>query len=117
MMDEFKKCTFCGHRWQSRKDFLEDATTEMIGYQVNFDDLHLGLFLFNHLVCGTTLGIPAGVFQDLYNGPVYSERLLDTEQCPGYCVHENQLDPCPAKCECVYVREIMQTVRNWQKNV
>jgi hypothetical protein len=74
-MNEFKKCTFCGHRWQSRKDFLDDATTEMIGYQVNFDNLHLGLFLFNHLV------------------------------------------PCPAKCECVYVREIMQTVRNWQKNV
>lgn len=116
-MNEFKKCPFCRYRWQTRKDFLVDASTEMIGYQVNFDHLQLGFFLFNHLNCGTTLAIPAGVFKDLYNGPVYSERLLGTEQCPEYCVHENQLDPCPAKCECAYVREIIQKVRNWQKNV
>ena len=117
MMNEFKKCTFCGYRWQSRKDFLEDVSTEMIGYQVNFDNLRLGLFLFNHLDCGTTLGIPAGVFKDLYNGPVYSERLLESEQCPSYCLHENQLDPCPVRCECAYVREIIQIIRSWQKNV
>ena len=116
-MNEFKKCPFCRYRWQTRKDFLVDASTEMIGYQVNFDHLQLGFFLFNHLNCGTTLAIPAGVFKDLYNGPVYSERLLGTEQCPEYCVHENRLDPCPAKCECAYVREIIQIVRNWQKNV
>ena len=115
-MTEFKKCTFCGYRWPSRKDFLEDPTTNMIGYQVNFGNIHLGFFLFNHLTCGTTLGIPAGKFKDLYNGPVYSEQVLGTKQCPEYCLHENQLDPCPAKCECAYVRDIIQTVRNWQKN-
>jgi hypothetical protein len=82
-MNEFKKCTFCGHRWQSRKDFLEDASTELIGYQVNFDNLRLGFFLFNHLNCRTTFAIPAGAFKDLYNGPVYSERRKPTGTLPG----------------------------------
>jgi hypothetical protein len=114
-MNEFKKCSLCGHRWQSRNDFLKDPSTDMIGYQVNFDQLNLGLFLFNHLACRTTLAIPAGNFKDLYNGPVYSERLLGTKECQEYCLHEDQLDPCPAKCECAYVREITQVVRFWQK--
>ena len=116
-MNAFKKCTFCSHEWPSRKDFLADATTDLIGYQVNFDNINLGFFLFNHLSCGTTLGIAAEKFKDLYQGSVYKENLLGTEQCPEYCLHENRLDPCPAKCECAYVRDIIQTVRNWQKNV
>jgi hypothetical protein len=114
-MNNFKKCTFCGHLWQSRKDFLEDAATDLIGYQVNFDNLSLGFFLFNHLNCGTTLGIPAGLFKDLYNGPVFTERLTNTEKCPELCLHESELEPCPEKCECAYVREIIQAVRNWPK--
>ena len=115
-MNKFKKCTNCGHRWPSRTDFLEDVSTDLIGYQVNFDNINLGFFLFNHLSCGTTLGIPAGEFKDLYKGPVYAEQLLGTNQCPDYCLHEKKLDPCPEKCECAYVRDIIQTVRNWEKN-
>ncbi|MBW2434146.1 MAG: hypothetical protein JRF36_11125 [Deltaproteobacteria bacterium] len=114
-MNEFKKCTFCGHRWQTRKDFLEDATLDLIGYQVNFDYLHLGYFLFNHLTCGTTIGLAAGLFRDLYRGPVYEYRQTGTDKCPEYCLHEKQLEPCPAECECTYVREIIQTVRQWPK--
>lgn len=105
----------CGYQWQSRKDFLEDPTTDLIGYQVNFEQLDLGFFLFNHLECGTTLGIPAGKFKDLYHGPIFSERLTGTKDCQEYCLNKDQLDPCPAKCECAYVREIMQEVRFWQK--
>ncbi len=115
-MNEFKKCTFCSYQWQTRNDFLEDASTDLIGYQVNFDNLILGFFLFNHLTCGTTMGIAAGLFSDLHEGPVYKERLTETEQCPEYCLHENQLEPCPQKCECAYVREIIQTVRQWPKS-
>ena len=114
-MNTFKKCTFCGYQWPSRQDFLDDASTDLIGYQVNFDNINLGFFLFNHLSCGTTLGIAAEKFKDLYRGSVYAENLLGTEQCPEYCLHENRLDPCPAKCECAYVRDIIQTVRNWRK--
>ena len=36
-MNEFKKRTFCGHLWLSRKAFLGDASTDLIGYQVSFD--------------------------------------------------------------------------------
>ena len=114
-MSIFKKCTFCGHRWQTRQDFLQDSALDLIGYQVNFDNLHLGLFLFNHITCGTTLGLAAGLFGDLYEGPIYKQRQTDTEKCPGYCLHEKQLEPCPAECECAYVREIIQTVRQWPK--
>lgn len=114
-MSEFKKCTFCGHRWPTREDFLQDAATDMIGYQVNFDNLHLGYFLFNHLTCGTTLGLAAGLFRDLYDGPVYKQRKTGAQQCPEYCLHEGQLEPCPQECECAYVREIIQMVRQWPK--
>jgi hypothetical protein len=112
----FKKCTSCGHLWQLRQDFLDDPATVMVGYQVNFDQLQLGLILFNHLKCGTTLAIPAGEFKDLYNGPIYSGRLTGTEQCHEHCLHENDLEPCPEKCECAYVRDILQIVRRWPKN-
>jgi len=114
-MSDFKKCTSCSYRWHLRQDFLDDPKINMIGYQVNFDNLHLGFFLFNHLACGTTLGIPAGHFKDLHDGPVYAERLLGTKKCPEYCLHEDQLDPCPEKCECAYVRKIIQTIRDWHK--
>lgn len=117
MTQEFKKCTSCGHLWQSRKQFLEDRATDLIGYQVNFDTLSLGFFLFNHEICGTTLGIPASRFKDLYNGPVYTERFVNTEQCPQYCLHQNELKPCPLQCECAWVREVIQVVRHWPKNV
>jgi hypothetical protein len=114
-MKEFKKCTFCGHRWPTRKDFMEDATLDLIGYQVNFDNLNLGYFLFNHLTCGTTIGLAAGLFRDLYEGPIFQQRQTGTEHCPDYCLHEKQLAACPAECECAYVREIIQTVRQWPK--
>ena len=114
-MNDFKKCTFCRYQWYTREDFLKDPSLDLIGYQVNFENLSLGLFLFNHLSCGTTIGIAAGLFRDLYEGPVYQQRQTATEQCPEYCLREKQLQPCPAECECAYVREIIQTVRQWPK--
>jgi hypothetical protein len=86
----------------------------MIGYQVNFEDLKAGLFLFNHS-CGTTLSVAAEEFQDFYDGPMFVERLDGTSECGGYCVHERDLRPCPASCECAYVREIMQVILKWPK--
>jgi hypothetical protein len=86
----------------------------MIGYQPLFEKLTAGLFLFNHS-CGTTLATPAEAFQDLYDGPIFTERLNGTEECGGHCLHEDDLGPCPAKCECAYVREIMQVILNWPK--
>ncbi len=86
----------------------------MIGYQVNFDELMAGMFLFNH-VCGTSLAISADDFRDLYDGPMFTEKLNGTDTCDGYCLHESDLRPCPAKCECAYVREIVQLILKWPK--
>jgi hypothetical protein len=115
-MSVFKKCTCCNHPWFSRDEFLEDRKLHLVGYQVNFGELELGYFLFNHLTCLSTIAVPAGMFRDLYDGPVFSERKTDTENCPGYCGDRDILDPCDQECECAYVREIIQVVQNWPKN-
>jgi hypothetical protein len=113
--DSVKQCTCCGHVWRTRDAFLGDPQLELVGYQAEFDDLLLGLLLFNHLACGSTIAVPAELFGDLYEGPVYSQRATGTAECPGYCLRQSELMPCPAKCECAYVREILQIVRRWPK--
>ena len=110
----FKKCPNCGFEWSSRRDFLDDPRLEIIGYQAQLEELTAGIFLFNHS-CHGTLGIPAGCFEDLYSGPIFTPRATNTEECPGHCLQECDLDPCPVQCECAYVREIIQIIRNWPK--
>lgn len=93
-------------------DFLNDPGLKPIGYQANFEALTAGIFLFNH-DCYGTLAIPAGEFGDLYAGPIFKERATGSRECPGYCLHEDELAPCPARCECAYVREILQLITAW----
>lgn len=112
---EFKKCSSCGQGWVTRENFFEDPALKLIGYQVNLDHLEEGYLLFNHS-CGTTLSVIAGAFKDLYHGPIFSERLTNTDECPQYCLRKAELRACPAKCECAYVREIIQIIKNWPKN-
>lgn len=114
-MKIFKQCTCCEFPWSSRNEFLQDANTELVGYQANFCQLELGYFLFNHLTCQSTIAIPAGLFKDMYDGPLFSQRLTGTEVCQGFCEDMDALEPCEAKCECAYVREIMQIIRKWPK--
>jgi hypothetical protein len=111
----FKECTVCDFKWNNRNDFLKDFDINIHGYQVHFEELTEGLFLFNH-ACGGTLALSAGEFRDLYDGPVFTERFTGSDECPGYCLHEDELQACPAQCECAYVREIIQVVKHWQKN-
>lgn len=108
----FKHCNKCGRQWETRKSFLNDKEIVIVGYQVHFEELMLGLFLFNH-GCKTTLSLSADLFIDLYDGPVFSERVIGTEKCPGFCLDQSNLSPCPASCECAYVRETMQIIKNW----
>ena len=115
-MEAFKICTHCRHPWLSRIEFLRDPKIALVGYQVNFEDLEFGLFLFNHESCRTTIAIRSGLFRDLYNGPILKERITGSEQCPEYCLHQNNLNPCPEKCECAYVRDVLQIVRRWPKD-
>jgi hypothetical protein len=98
--------------------FLSDPAIEIVGYQVNFNQLELGYFLFNHLVdaCGTTMAVEALNFKDLYEGPVYSKPLTNTDQCLEYCLNRYDLRHCPTECECAWAREIIQIILHWRKS-
>ena len=113
----FKECPHCNHKWPDRETFLADETLSLIGYQANFVNLEAGFFLFNHNIpeCGTSLAIEAGEFKDLHNGPIYQERMTGKPECPGYCKQTQILDPCANKCECAYVRNVLQIVKEWPK--
>jgi hypothetical protein len=110
----FKTCNKCGAEWADREAFLADPDLRLIGYQVDFADLKAGLFMFNHS-CRTTLAFRAEVFADLYSGPIFGERRTGGPDCLGYCLHREELRPCPAKCECAFVREILNVVKNHPK--
>ena len=112
MSDVFKICPVCDFPWPTREAFLRDPALKLIGYQVNFAKLKLGHFLFNHS-CKATLGVHANAFWDLYQGTVFMERATGGDQCPEYCLHQDVLDPCQAQCECAFVREILQVIKNW----
>ncbi len=110
----FKACPNCTVAWHRRNDLLADPDLELVGYQVNFESLAAGIFLFNHSCLGT-LAVPAEEFRDLYDGPVFTRRATGGADCPGYCLHVDELRFCPAECECAYVREILRKIRNWPK--
>ena len=110
----FKTCPMCECVWTARELFLADPQVELLGYQPDFRELTSGLLLFNH-ACKSTLSIPVAEFRDLYNGPIFEQRVLGTDACPGHCLHSSLLLPCPAACECAYVREIIQMIRDWPK--
>jgi hypothetical protein len=111
----FKECSMCTEIWCTRDEFLSDPNLTIKGYMANFDHLELGIFLFDHKICKTTLAIQASQFTDMYNGPIYKRRLTGIEDCPEYCLVKKELKPCPAECECAYVREVLNKVNNWEK--
>lgn len=117
MESGFKTCTCCGRQWTTRNAFLGDPEVRLVGYQVHFQDLQTGLFLFNHDRdgCHSTLSVNASEFRDLYRGTVFEGVRLGAPECPGYCLHDGDLSPCPERCECSFVREILQTVKQWPK--
>jgi hypothetical protein len=110
----FARCPSCGAAWSARESFLADPGVRLIGYRVSFIDLIAGLFLFQHR-CGATLALHASEFADLYAGPIFDSPQTGGEKCPGYCLRAEELRPCPARCECAFVREIVNLVYNWPK--
>jgi hypothetical protein len=113
----FKQCSGCGLVWASREEFLSDAEVTLIGYQAMMEELEAGYFLFNHMHrgCGSTVSIKAGEFFDLYKGPVFRTRKSGGKECGGHCLHAEDLGRCPVKCECAFVREVIQIVLAWGK--
>ncbi len=89
---------------------MDDADIKIIGYEANFKKLEAGLLYFLH-TCKNTIALPADVFADLYDGPVFEDRKTETEDCPGYCLNHQRLRRCPAQCECAYIRDIIQMLK------
>ena len=103
----------CSNVWETRDAFIDDINLEINGYQADFDKLELGLFYFTHKKegCCTTMALQAKDFLSLYTGKKYTERRINEEDCPGYCLDKNQLDRCDALCECAFNREVIQVIR------
>lgn len=115
--EAFKTCTTCANPWPTLDEFLSDPEVKLAGYQVHFDDLEGGLFFFSHLHkgCYTTLAIPVTDFLALNDRPLLSKR--DKQLCVGsdFCVHQDDIMPKPVECECLWVRDILQTIETWPK--
>ena len=113
----FKRCPGCGRVWSQRDDLLTDPLVDIVGYQVNFQRLEAGLFLFGHGApgCGTTLSVWASEFMDLYDGPMFSTRHTGDPGCPGYCLKPSELRACDVECECAFVRAVLDVARKWPK--
>ena len=118
MAESFKTCPMCHRVWETQEDFVSDSTLELNGYTVNFKRLEGGMFFFTHTVedCRTTMGMEVSQFLNLYTGVHYSEQRAGKEDCPGYCLNKEQLDRCNAVCECAFVREICNVIRQKQGN-
>ncbi|MCK5796536.1 MAG: hypothetical protein KAI47_05110 [Deltaproteobacteria bacterium] len=101
--------------WSSRDALLGDPQVNVVGYQVCFEDPLDGLFMFNHLTCGTTFAVLARSFADLYVGPIYTESHYGDEDCLGLCDDSEALDFCPNTCLYAGVRAALQAVRSWPK--
>lgn len=111
----FKKCPACGRVWRTCADMLSDPQVELIGYQTNFVAVGEGFFLFEHKPpgCGTTFAVAAGALAELHDGPMIVNRPVAA--CAEYCLYRSNLLPCPSKCECEYVRTMLDVLKNWRK--
>lgn len=115
--EPFKTCTACGLVWPTLESFLDDPSVRLAGYQAHFEELTGGLFIFTHVHdhCGTSLGIPVSRFTALSDRPILSAKGRRPETCPQLCMREGCFDPCPEKCECSWVREILHKIETWTK--
>jgi hypothetical protein len=109
----FKTCPMCSTVWETRDQFLDDQSLELIGYKADFEHLEWGLFYFTHRKkgCFSTIALQAKEFLSLYSGKKYTERRTGKEECPGYCLEEKQLNRCDALCECAFNREVIQIIK------
>ncbi len=109
--DPFKTCNVCKTSWISRDQFLDDPEVRLIGYQPDFSILELGYLLFNHDKCNNTLAMHVKKFKSLHEGEIFTEMKHGSEDCKSYCLEESNLDVCPVKCKCRYVRDLMQVLK------
>jgi hypothetical protein len=110
----FKKCPMCSFGWNSRSEFLTDENLELNGYQVDFENLYLGLFYFTHTIdgCHTTMALRVELFLDLLPDPQHKRLDTDGKNCPGYCHDLGDLRHCNNECRGAYIRDIMSILKD-----
>jgi hypothetical protein len=111
----FMVCQMCGDLWQSASAFLRDALVLFVGYQqasVN----SVGVLLFSHLRCGTTLSLPADALAQFSRGPVLRDSCAPRGRWDDdYCLARKGNRVCPPQCPCAYVAEITRLIWGWSK--
>lgn len=114
----FKTCPGCFHAWQTRQEFLADPSIELNGYKADFSDLEYGMFFFTHksAPCCSTMTLMVEDFRSLYSGPTYPDNKALSEECPRYCLDDQQLSRCDALCECAFAREISQIIADMRQD-
>ncbi|MBD3418989.1 MAG: hypothetical protein GF398_02605 [Chitinivibrionales bacterium] len=110
----FKACS-CGQEWDTLERFLSDEGVGLCGYFALPMHPELSAIAFNHHACKSTMAISAFEFKHMYQGPVFQGNHYHHVDCVGACKDSTNLESCPMHCECVWVREVMQIIRNWPK--
>jgi len=114
----FKECPMCGGSWKNREGFLQDGSLQINGYQADFESLESGLLFFTHHVegCHSTMALQVREFIDLNPGVRHCERKTLTKECPQYCFYESELGRCEVACECAFVRDLIDILRQRKFN-
>ena len=104
----------CTTSWVTRDEFLCDDSLELNGYQVDFENLYMGLFYFTHIIngCHTTMALRVESFLDLHPGPRHDHLDTDGDKCPGYCHSVEELGVCKNECQGAYIRDIIEIVKS-----
>ncbi len=115
-MSAFKICPLCKHEWDTRENFLGDRYLSIIGFMADEDSLEKSAYLFNHVLpgkkCGGTLAVTVDQFLDLYDGPLYEDLKLGSQECSGYCARVDVLERCNAECRNAVARKIIHLLVN-----
>jgi hypothetical protein len=98
--------------WQTlgaaRRFYARPGGIELTGYMPTFDELLTGS-LFVQSPLRNHAGLSGGyLFEHLYDGAGLSgQNKAGESECPGYCQNKTDFSPCPVKCNCAFVREIL----------
>jgi len=114
MDKNFKICPKCGHNWETIVDFVLDLDVEVNGYQANFVNPEAGFIMVTHnrKECQTSITISAEVLRRFYYGPTIKDLYIDHETCMMFCLNNNLLEYCDAKCSMSWIRSVLNYLKD-----
>lgn len=124
----FKTCPLCSTSWYTIDDFIRDSEIEVIGYQPHPEKTGAGLFIFGHRHCNSSISVQLEALSDLQVcltqdadsvyiiGPDMIQEENSTEVCYTNCLRKTDSSNGNKRCECAYVREVIQLIKHLPKN-